>query len=90
MKRTSSSDSREAPRQKMQFHAWVETAEKKRMPCVVLDISLKGARVRAQDLALPNEFTLLLDADSKQRRRCKVAWRRGFTLGLEFTETSAT
>jgi hypothetical protein len=50
----------------------------------VLDFTLRGARLRAPALALPNEFTLLLDCHSSFKRRCKVIWRRRFTVGLEF------
>jgi PilZ domain len=54
----------------------------------VLDMTLKGARLRVPDVDLPNEFTLLLHPNSSLRRRCKVAWRKGFTLGLEFVQVS--
>jgi hypothetical protein len=75
---------RKASREQTQFRAWVETAQKKLSPCTVLNETLKGARVRATDLALPAEFTLVLDDKSLLKRRCKVVWRRGYVVGLEF------
>jgi hypothetical protein len=75
---------RKASRKKTQFRAWVETAQKNLLPCTVLDMTLKGARVRAPELALPDEFTLVLDDKSSLKRRCKVVWRKGVLVGLEF------
>lgn len=70
-------------RKQMRFVAWVET-QKEPLPCTVLDMSLEGARLQAPAVALPNEFTVLLEANSSLKRRCKVAWRKGFTVGVEF------
>jgi hypothetical protein len=81
-------DRRNASRKPVQFAAWIEATQREPLACVVLDMTLKGARLRAPDVALPNEFTLLLEPNSSLRRRCKVAWRKGFTLGLEFVEAS--
>lgn len=75
---------RKTSRRRSQFPAWVERADKEALLCTVLDFTLKGARLRAPAVALPNEFTLLLDHHSSFKRRCKVIWRRGFTVGLEF------
>jgi hypothetical protein len=75
---------RKASREQTQFYAWVETAQKKLSPCTVLNMTLKGARVRAPDLALPAEFTLVLDDKSSLKRRCKVVWRSGVLVGVEF------
>jgi hypothetical protein len=77
-------DRRKTSRMRLQFPAWVERPHKDALPCTVLDFTLRGARLRAPALALPNEFTLLLDCHSSFKRRCKVIWRRRFTVGLEF------
>jgi len=57
------------------------------MACEVLDISHGGARLRplmcAPDI-VPDRFTLLLSADGKVRRFCRVAWRTDGELGVEF------
>ena len=83
-------DRRDTSRKQTQFDAWVETTSNAPLACVVLDMTLKGARLRAPGVALPNEFTLLLHPNSSLRRRCKVAWRKGFTVGLEFVQASPT
>jgi hypothetical protein len=77
-------DRRQTSRRRSQFPAWVESAHRKPLQCTVLEFTLKGARLRAPYMALPNEFTLLLDQHSSFKRRCKVIWRKGFTVGLEF------
>ena len=79
-----SEDRRKAARKQMTFRAWVESAHDERLACEVLDMTLIGARLRAPDAALPREFTLLLDENSSLKRRCRVIWRQGFTVGLEF------
>ena len=79
-------DRRKTSRTPLQLPAWVESAHRKPLQCTVLNLTLKGARLRAPDVALPNEFTLLLEQDdhSSFKRCCKVIWRRGFTVGLQF------
>ncbi len=77
-------DRRKAARKHVAFPAWVENAHNERLACEVIDMTLMGARLRAPDAALPREFTLLLDENSSLKRRCKVIWRNGFTVGLEF------
>jgi hypothetical protein len=79
-----SPERRKKTRKPMQFPAWVETARNDTLQCTVLDMTLQGAQLRAPDVALPNEFTLLLEPNSSLKRRCRVAWRKGFTVGLQF------
>jgi hypothetical protein len=52
--------------------------------CEVLDVSPNGARVNAQDVATPNNFTLVLDAHGTTTRLCSVVWRDAFTVGVKF------
>jgi PilZ domain len=75
---------RKGARKHVTFPAWVEGAHEARLECQVTDMTLAGARLCAPNAALPHEFTLLLDAKSSLKRRCKVVWRNGFTVGLEF------
>ena len=55
--------------------------------CEVLDISEGGARLRplmcAPDV-LPDRFTLLLSSCGRVRRACRVAWRSGSQMGVQF------
>lgn len=57
-----------------------------RMPmrCSVVDLTLKGARLEAEGIALPAEFTLALQIQSLLKLRCQVVWRNGFSLGVRF------
>jgi PilZ domain-containing protein len=49
--------------------------------CSISDISESGAR-----LALPETFMLLLTANGGARRHCRVVWREGLMIGVEFPE----
>ena len=59
-------------------------------PCVVIDMSQKGASIRAHDMALPDEFILSLNANSSVLRNCKVIWRESFMVGVQFIERKKT
>jgi hypothetical protein len=57
--------------------------------CEIMDISDGGARLRplmCTPKALPEKFTLLLSACGKVRRNCRVIWRSGNELGVQFPE----
>lgn len=57
----------------------------KRQPCMVLDVSPGGGRVRLLPGAfVPDNFTLLLTPCGKVRRACRVVWRRENQIGVEF------
>jgi hypothetical protein len=57
------------------------------LPCVLWDISEGGARIAAaRASALPDTFGLFLTKDGKSRRFCRVAWRRGGYLGVQFVD----
>lgn len=58
----------------------------KPLPCVVVDMSQRGASIRAHDLALPDEFVLSLNANASVQRHCKVIWRDAFMIGVQFVE----
>ena len=47
-------------------------------------MTLKGARVRVPDLALPAGFMLVLDDKSSLKRCSKVVWRRAVLVGVKF------
>ena len=53
--------------------------------CVVMDISAHGARLAVESgTAVPDQFTLLLSANSRASHRCLVMWRAGHQLGVKF------
>jgi hypothetical protein len=55
-------------------------------PCLLLDISAGGARLKIDgDFTAPPEFTLLLSQfNSAMRRQCTIAWEREKQLGVRF------
>jgi hypothetical protein len=54
-------------------------------PCVMIDISGTGARLKTDaSEVLPDEFILLLSHDGRLHRRCAVAWRSAKTVGVRF------
>jgi hypothetical protein len=54
--------------------------------CVIRNLSVAGARLEVPTtIGLPHEFSLL-DAHSGRTYIAKVAWRRGETMGVEFSD----
>ena len=81
-------DLRKAKRTRRRQAAWVVLdGGSTQLPCVVWDISDGGARIAAaRASALPDVFGLFLSKDGKSRRYCRVAWRRGGYLGVQFVD----
>jgi PilZ domain len=53
--------------------------------CMISDVSHTGARLLLEaDGELPDRFVLLLTKDGGARRRCRLVWRTGLTVGVEF------
>jgi hypothetical protein len=54
--------------------------------CTIADVSQIGARILlGADNELPDSFILVLSRNGPTRRRCRVVWREGTTLGVEFS-----
>ncbi|MBN9260817.1 MAG: PilZ domain-containing protein [Hyphomicrobium sp.] len=54
--------------------------------CIIRNLSVTGARLEVPTtVGLPSEFTLL-DAHANRQYAAKVVWRRGETMGVEFTD----
>jgi hypothetical protein len=82
----SSPESRKKPR-RLAHHAAKIVTDGKARPrnCVVADISEDGARlVLDGDIELPDDFLLLLGKGDGDARRCRLVWRTGATVGVEF------
>ena len=80
---------RKKPRRQFHYGARILT-DKKGPPraCAIADISESGARIVLEaDAELPARFMLLLTAKGEARRKCRVVWRDGLTVGLEFTNS---
>ena len=84
----SGAELREKKRQPMCYVARLLVDEKGTLrPCLVSDISDSGARLVLQsDGDLPERFVLLLTKTGKARRHCRLVWRDGLNLGVEFPE----
>ena len=80
-------DRRSAPRRVInrvaKFHSGVGSLPR---DCMVTDISERGARLYSE-VEMPEQFTLTLTGEGEQLlRECRVVWRLGGELGVEFTD----
>ncbi len=77
---------RKKPRRQFHYAAKIITDETQPpRPCTMSDVSHSGARlVLDADTELPDRFLLLLSANGGARRRCRVIWRAGVTVGVQF------
>jgi hypothetical protein len=65
--------------------AWVQRGRHDTpLPCKVIEMSSTSASIDAPDIALPNEFILLLTSDGAVSHRCKVVWWRAPMVGVMF------
>jgi hypothetical protein len=77
---------RKKPRRQFQYTARIvaDPATPPR-PCAISDISDGGARlVLNSEADLPEQFVLLLTKEGNARRKCRVVWRSGSIIGVEF------
>ena len=51
--------------------------------CLITDISTDGARLHSVD-DVPEQFTLLIQAGELESRQCRVVWRLGEEVGVQF------
>jgi hypothetical protein len=72
------------PRRHLLVPAFVEHKNGDYFPCTTIDIAPNSARIEAKDVALPDRFILLLELSQNVRRHCRVVWRQGYVLGLQF------
>jgi PilZ domain-containing protein len=57
--------------------------------CLITDISDGGARLYSET-EMPQKFTLsVFDEGGDTRRECRVVWRLGGELGVEFTDRAS-
>jgi len=64
--------------------AKVQSAGSLRRDCLVTDISDAGARLYAEGIVIPDQFVLLITGSQTVRRECRVVWRLGNEIGVEF------
>ena len=78
-------DRRDSPRRVInriaKFHSGAGSLPR---DCMVTDISEQGARLYSE-IEIPERFTLSLSGEGHSvRRECRVVWRLGGELGVEF------
>jgi hypothetical protein len=87
------SEQRKKTRKAMRHNVWLHVA-KDRPPVstTMSDISETGARLDVGESAdLPERFLLLLSKNGQPRRLCRVVWRSGKQVGVQFeTPTAAS
>lgn len=79
-------EKRKSPRKPLRYPGRIVTgSDAGTLVCALADISETGARVLMQDPGeIPHHVTLLFGVGGATQRRCRVAWRDGEQLGLEF------
>jgi hypothetical protein len=76
---------RRKPRRQFHYHARILTEGDKLFACAISDISETGARLQLVDeRKLPERFILLLTPNGDARRHCRLVWRNGLFVGVEF------
>jgi PilZ domain len=74
------------PRRARQQSAWIMFDDDfVSHECRVLDVSMNGAKLVAEiNVAIGSTLRLSTVPHALVRQRCKVAWRRGKTFGVQF------
>jgi hypothetical protein len=81
------SELRRKPRRQFHYHASILIKGDKPFACAIADISETGARIQLEDeRELPDRFILLLTKSGGARRHCRMVWRNGLFVGVEFPD----
>ena len=82
----SQTDLRKSPRREFHYNAAIVVeAGTQIIPCAIVDISDSGARLQLEnECELPEQFVLFLTKGGKTRRHCKIVWRDGLFMGVQF------
>lgn len=82
---------RKKPRRAFHYNARIVTGgEAAPIVCSIADISEIGARLALEsETEVPDDFVLLLTPKGVPRRNCRVVWRDGLLLGVEFPQEDA-
>ncbi len=57
--------------------------------CTISDISDRGARLFVNDEEIPERFFLHIGGETPMRQECRVAWRLGGEVGVEFVASGS-
>jgi hypothetical protein len=79
-------EGRKATRRGVRHGAWIFTGRGAPLiPCMLLDVSESGARLRIDPAAkVTADFILVLSRDKRLNRRCRLIWRDAGVLGARF------
>lgn len=78
-------DNRHSARQPQRYIAWLDPEHgAPPIRCYVEDVSEGGAKLQVYRSAVPDEFTLCFSRKGDAKVRCRVRWRAGPALGVEF------
>ena len=80
-----SPERRAYPRRSVAVAAFIYDASGDHLPCHVIDLAPNSARIEANEIALPNNFVLMLKLDRTVRRYCKIVWWKDYVAGVQFT-----
>src|SRR5262245_3305909 len=81
---------RSAPRTRLKYPARIDAGDGSHRDCILADVSDTGARVLLKDAnPLPERFMLLMGSKgSAAPRACRLVWRVGAEIGVEFDKDS--
>jgi hypothetical protein len=79
-------DRRKERRRLFTSEAQITAGPRTSVRCVMCDISASGASITLQDpeIELPERFHLVIPPGGSVRRLCRVMWRDGNRVGLQF------
>ncbi len=81
------SEKRKTKRQAIQRRVWIDLGNGAPLiECALGNMSDTGAKlVLPNRRPLPSQFVLCLASDGRVARKCRIAWKEGDTIGVEFT-----
>ena len=78
-------DKRKTHRRQLRYTAWISLGPKKLQGCVVSrHLGFRRAARRRKQQDGTHSFVLLLSRSGKPKRKCRVIWRKGAQIGVEF------
>jgi hypothetical protein len=79
-------ESRKSARRPVRQGAWIfRGGGAATIPCVMMDLSGSGARLRVDaETELPAQFILVMSRDGRLNRRCRTVWRDNDMIGVQF------
>jgi hypothetical protein len=54
--------------------------------CLIVNMGEDGVRLHTESADIPAEFTLMIADAVRPRRSCRVMWRLGCEIGVQFTD----